>query len=132
MSFSNNFILADMYDVNDYDRKVQYLYPKSINKEPIFQENLSKSYGIFKEIIKETELLEGHKATLPHLKFDSQKEKCNKLIEDGQRKIDELYKKLNEGISPYKWKIIKDVHEKSNGMEINCDYLLNLVEEYSI
>ena len=132
MSFSDDFILADMYDINDYNRKVQYLYPKSINKEPIFQENLSKSYSIFKEIIKETESLEGHKATLPLLIFDSQKEKCNKLIEESQRKIDELYKKLNEGISPYKWKIIKDVHEKSNGMEINCDYLLNLVEEYSI
>lgn len=128
---SEFLLLDDVRFSVDFPYTISWLYPRDMNKEKIFQENLSKSRNILQEIVKETELLDGNQQILKIVKFDSQKEKQNKLIEDNKKKLNELFEKLNEGISPYKWKITKNVDDKFMEYQIKCDYLLTLVQSDS-
>ena len=80
-----------------------------------------------KELVREIDLLNGNQRVLETLKFDSQKEKQKKYIEENKKKIDEIDKRMNEEITPYRWRISKNVDTWFEGLYIKADYLLTLI-----
>lgn len=71
---------------------------------------------------------EGEKHILPFLKFDSQIEKQNKIIENISNQIKEVENNMNKGIAPYRWKVLKNIDEcDSDGWRIKAEYGLKLV-----
>ena len=122
------FVIMDYFAFsNDFPYTIKWLFPRELNKEKIFQDNLSHTINDLKELVRETELLEGNERVLDALKFDSQKEKQKKYIEENKKKIDEIDKRMNEEIAPYRWRISKNVDTWFEGQYIKADYLLTLM-----
>ena len=83
---------------DDFPYTVKWLFPKELNKEKIFQDNLSHTLSDLKE-----------------------------LVEENKRKIDEIDKRMNAEIAPYRWRIAKNIDTWLEGQYISADYLLALV-----
>lgn len=103
------------------------MFPSELSREEIFQNNLSHVLNDLKKLIEENQLLKGNRNVLKYLKFDSQREKQLRLIEENKKRISEIENKMNKEISPFYWQIIKDF----NGFYdlkhyIIADYLLVL------
>lgn len=112
---------------DDFPYTVKWLFPRELNREKIFQDNLSHTLSDLKELVREIDMLNGNQRILETLKFDSQKEKQKKYIEENKRKIDEIDKRMNEEIAPYRWRIAKNIDTWLEGQYIKADYLLALV-----
>lgn len=104
------------------------MFPYELNKEDIFQTNLSHVIGNLKELTKEYKMLEANERVLVYLKFDSQKEKQMRLIENNRTAISDIKNKMNCGIAPYYWVILKDFDNYCPDLKrhIKVDYLLAL------
>lgn len=112
----------------DFPYRVIRLFPYELYKEDIFQTNLSHVLDDLKELIKEYNLLEANKRVLACLKFDSQKEKQMRLIENNRTAISDIKNKMNCEIAPYYWVILKDFDSYYPDLKrrIKADYLLVL------
>lgn len=112
----------------DFPYRVVTLFPYELYKEEIFQINLSHVIENLKELIKEYDQLEANERVLACLKFDSQKEKQMRLIENNRIAISDIKNKMNCGIAPYYWVMLKDFdsYYPDLKMNIKADYLLVL------
>lgn len=111
----------------DFPYRVVKLFPYELSKEEIFQNNLSHILGDLKELLEVYSLLDANKKIMECLKFDSQKEKQLQLIKENKGKILEIEKKMNDEISPYHWRIIKNFDGYYDAdHRISADYLLVL------
>lgn len=123
-----DFLIMDSFSFSgDFPYTVKWLFPRELNREKIFQDNLSHTLSDLKELVREIDLLNGNQRVLETLKFDSQKEKQKKYIEENKKKIDEIDKRMNEEIAPYRWRISKNVDTWFEGLYIKADYLLTLM-----
>lgn len=123
-----DFLIMDSFSFSgDFPYTVKWLFPRELNREKIFQDNLSHTFSDLKELVREIDLLNGNQRVLETLKFDSQKEKQKKYIEENKKKIDEIDKRMNEEIAPYRWRISKNVDTWFEGLYIKADYLLTLM-----
>lgn len=123
-----DFLIMDSFSFSgDFPYTVKWLFPRELNREKIFQDNLSHTLSDLKELVREIDLLNGNRRVLETLKFDSQKEKQKKYIEENKKKIDEIDKRMNEEITPYRWRISKNVDTWFEGLYIKADYLLTLI-----
>lgn len=123
-----DFLIMDSFSFSgDFPYTVKWLFPRELNKEKIFQDNLSHTLSDLRELVREIDLLNGNQRVLETLKFDSQKEKQKKYIEENKKKIDEIDKRMNEEIAPYRWRISKNVDTWFEGLYIKADYLLTLM-----
>lgn len=123
-----DFLIMDSFSFSgDFPYTVKWLFPRELNGEKIFQDNLSHTLSDLKELVREIDLLNGNQRVLETLKFDSQKEKQKKYIEENKKKIDEIDKRMNEEIAPYRWRISKNVDTWFEGLYIKADYLLTLM-----
>lgn len=118
----------DNFPTPEFPYSVTWLFPYELNKEVIFQNNLSHTLNDLKELVEQHELLDVNKQIYERLKFDSQKEKQMKCIKECEKKISEIEGKMNEGISPYYWKAFKDIDSywSEAGCHIKADYVLAL------
>ncbi len=114
-----NFYPEDMYSV-------AWVFPYELNKEKIFQNNIEHTYNDLKEWIKEKVYLKSSNEILSILKFDSQIEHQKEISREHEQKITEIETKMNEGISPYKWEILKDVDFWIFENHVKADYVLML------
>lgn len=114
-----NFYPEDMYSV-------AWVFPYELNKEKIFQNNIEHIYNDLKEWIKEKVYLKSSNEILSILKFDSQIEHQKEISREHEQKITEIETKMNEGISPYKWEILKDVDFWIFENHVKADYVLML------
>ena len=112
----------------DFPYRVVILFPYELNKEDIFQTNLSHVIENLKELTKEYKMLEANERVLACLKFDSQKEKQMRLIENNRTAISDIKNKMNCGIAPYYWVVFKDFDRYDPDFKryIKADYLLAL------
>lgn len=123
-----DFLIMDSFSFSgDFPYTVKWLFPRELNREKIFQDNLSHTLSDLKELVREIDLLNKNQRVLETLKFDSQKEKQKKYIEENKKKIDEIDKRMNEEIAPYRWRISKNVDTWFEGLYIKADYLLTLM-----
>lgn len=123
-----DFLIMDSFSFSgDFPYTVKWLFPRELNREKIFQDNLSHTLSDLKELVREIDLLNGNQRVLETLKFDSQKEKQKKYIEENKKKIDEIDKRMNEEIAPYRWRVSKNVDTWFEGLYIKADYLLTLM-----
>ena len=123
-----DFLIMDSFSFSgDFPYTVKWLFPRELNREKIFQDNLSHTLSDLKELVREIDLLNGNQRVLETLKFDSQKEKQKKYIEENKKKIDEIDKRMNEEIAPYWWRVSKNVDTWFEGLYIKADYLLTLM-----
>lgn len=118
----------DNFPTPEFPYSVTWLFPYELNKEEIFKNNLSHTLNDLKEFIEQHELLDGNKRIYERLKFDSQKENQMRCIIECERKISEIERNMNEGISPYYWKVFKDINSywSEAGRRIKVDYVLAL------
>lgn len=126
--YIENIAVMDNFPTPEFPHSVTWLFSYELNKEAIFQNNLSHTLNDLKELIEQHELLDRNKRIYERLKFDSQKENQMRCIKECEKKISEIENKLNEGISTYYWKIFKDINSywSETGCHIKADYVLAL------
>ena len=126
--YIENIAVMDNFPTPEFPYSVTWLFPYELNKEEVFKNNLSHTLNDLKEFIEQHELLDGNKRIYERLKFDSQKEKQMRCNKECEKKISEIENKLNEGISPYYWKIFKDINSYWSEVArcIKADYVLVL------
>lgn len=105
---------------------VAWIFPYELNKEKIFQSNIEHTYNDLKELIKERAYLKASDEILSALKFDSQIEHQKEISRKHEQKITEIEIKMNKGISPYKWEILKDTDFWIFENHVKADYVLML------
>lgn len=105
---------------------VAWIFPYELNKEEIFQNNIEHTYDDLKEWIKEKVYLKASNEILSILKFDSQIEHQKEISRKHEQNIAEIEAKMNEGISPYKWKIFRDFDQYINKESVKVNYALFL------
>ncbi len=128
MIYIENIAVMDNFPTPEFPHSVTWLFPYELNKEEIFKNNLSHTLNDLKELIEQHELLDENKRIYERLKFDSQKENQMRCIKECEKKISEIESKMNEGISPYYWKMFKDINSywSEAGRHIKADYVLAL------
>lgn len=127
MIYIEDIIMMDNIQTSDFPYRVVTLFPSELNKEEIFQNNLRHVLDYLIELSKEWSLLDANKKLWSCLKFDSQKEKQLQIIKESEERISEIKEKMNEGISPYYWKIMKDFDGYYDlDHRISADWLLVL------
>lgn len=124
-----NMMMMENFMTPEFPYRVIWLFPDELYEEKIFKNNLSHTLNDLKEFIEETKLLENNQRVLECLKFDSQKEKQLKLINENKRRISEIDEKMNKEISPYRWAIIKDFNGHLFGSYTRADYVLELYKK---
>ena len=105
---------------------IEWVFPYELSKEEIFQNNFKHTYNNLKEWIKEKGYLEASNSILQYLKFDSQIAHQKEISRGHEQKMSEIEQKLNEGISPYKWEILKDTDFWIFENHVKADYILML------
>lgn len=74
------FLIMDYFAFsNDFPYTVKWLFPRELNKEKIFQDNLSHTINDLKELVREIDMLNGNQRVLETLKFDSQRKKTEEI-----------------------------------------------------
>lgn len=124
-----DIMIIESFMTPDFPYKVIRLFPDELCEEEIFKNNLSHILDDLKELIRESKSLEGNQRILECLKFDSQKEKQLKLIDENRKRIYEIDDKMNKEISPYTWVIHKDFHGYLFGKYVQADYVLTLCKK---
>lgn len=112
----------------EFQSYIIIMCPSELYREQILQTNIKNLIALFKKYIAEEDLLNGNKAVLSICKFDSQKNKQQLIVEENENKLQGIYKEMNSGISPYFWKIYRDVdtYDYEAKMQIKADYVLAL------
>ena len=121
-----DMMLMENFPDPGFPYRVAWLFPDELYKEEIFKNNLSHILSDLEEFINETKLLENNKRILEYMKFDSQKEKQLVIVNENRKRISEIEDKMNEGISPYKWRVIKNFSGFLCNRHVHVDYLLEL------
>ena len=80
----------DYLPTPDFPYMITILFPYELRNEQIFKDNLSHIFNDLKELIEVQGLLDGDKRALESLKFDSQREKQLKIIQQHEEKISEI------------------------------------------
>lgn len=110
---------------------VVWIYPLELCNEEILKTNLSNTEKYLKELMEEFDKKKYNEDLLNYVKFDIQKEIPLKLIEKCNQKIKTIKEKINENISPYYWRILRDFQGYFDDIDeyIKTDFLLVLCKD---
>ena len=110
---------------------VVWIYPLELCNEEILKTNLSNTEKYLKELMEEFDKKKYNEDLLNYVKFDIQKEIPLKLIEKCNQKIKTIKEKINENISPYYWRILRDFQGYFDNIDeyIKTDFLLVLCKD---
>lgn len=121
-------IIVKNIQTPEFPYGVVWIYPLELCNEEILKTNLSNTEKYLKELMKETDKKKYNEDLLNYVKFDIQKEIPLKLIEKCNQKIETIKEKINENISPYYWRILRDFQGYFDDIDeyIKTDFLLVL------
>nr|WP_297940369.1 hypothetical protein [uncultured Lachnoclostridium sp.] len=109
-------------------KSVVVMYPESFIEDPVLEDNIPKMLSIIREFIECVETYELYKSKILNARWDIQKKEYSNKACKYQVKMDKLAKKMNEGISPYIWRVFKG-NDKIVHSEIShiVDYVVKLI-----
>ena len=115
----------------EFHYSVVWTYPLELCNEEILKTNLSNTEKYLKELMEELDKKKYNEDLLNYVKFDIQKEIPLKLIEKCNQKIETIKEKINENISPYYWRILRDFQGYFEDIDeyIKTDFLLVLCKD---
>lgn len=124
-----NICIENINTTPEHPCRIIVVHPKKLRNDPIFQNNYSHLIDNFYKWLDLKQQYESEKRILHFLNFDSQIDKQKKIIENISNQINDVENNMNKGISPYRWKVIKNIDEcDSDGWKIKTDYGLKLVK----
>ena len=108
-------------------KRILIIYPYQFKDEKILQDNIIKMKEVVIDYINEMLLFNHYIDSINKTIWDSKKELLRKEADEHERKISELSKIMNDGISPYKW-YFKEIINKYNidSIFFNHDYAIYL------
>lgn len=108
--------------IEHYDQRIVVLYPYSLSRERVLQDNVKNISKYIYEYVKAKEQYLISDKLAKQAVFDINKMKHSSDADKQQKKIDELAEFLNKDISPYRWNIVKGINQKIDDVVIRADY----------
>ena len=115
-------MVQEIFDPELYtkrDKRTIISYPKELKDYKILQDNFSKMGKITKEYKIILDRLQQNTELSKNLIWDSQKNSIQMGIEKDISELEKLEQEMNEGISPYRWKIFSDLKVLAYDDDIN-------------
>lgn len=108
--------------IEHFDQRIVVLYPYSLSREKVLQDNVKNISKYIYEYIKAKEQYVVFDKLANQVVFDVDKMKHSSEADKEQNKMDEIAELLNKDISPYRWNIVKGINEKIDDVVIKADY----------
>lgn len=108
--------------IEHFDQRIVVLYPYSLSREKVLQDNVKNISKHIYEYIDASEQYVASDKFAKQAVFDVNKMKHLSEASKQQKKMDELSELLNKDISPYRWNIVKGINQKIDDVVIRADY----------
>lgn len=109
-------------DIEHFDQRIVVLYPYSLSREKVLQDNVKNISKYIYDYIGAKERYVVSDKLAKQAVFDVDKMNHSSEADEEQKKIDELAELFNKDISPYRWNIVIGINEKIDDTVIRADY----------
>lgn len=117
--------IDELISMEHLDR-ILIVYPYEFRNEKILKDNIPKMINVIREYINESELYKQCINIIPNLIWDSQKISLQNEADEHQKRADKLAEVMNDGISPYHWRVCKNFDQDIYEIHYKADYVIYL------